>query len=55
MLESAQTKRMRFVRTTVMAVAVIALLVMVLGMGDVVRAALEAPAPVKPYDPMPRW
>ncbi|WP_264177210.1 hypothetical protein [Falsiroseomonas ponticola] len=42
-------------RIAAVIVSVLALLILALGVGDVVRAAFQAPPVVKPYDPMPRW
>lgn len=50
-----QPRRSRLAQSIFVAVAIVALVAMSLGIGDVVRAAFEAPPPVKPYDPMPRW
>lgn len=56
MVESPESpRRPRLARSIFVAVAVVALVAMSLGIGDVVRAAFEAPPAVKPYDPMPRW
>lgn len=55
MVERPVSRRRRVARTAIVAVSIFCLVVMALGMGDVVRAAFEAPPPVKPYDPMPRW
>jgi hypothetical protein len=35
--------------------ALVALVVLALGIDDVVIAAFHAPPPIKPYDPLPRW
>lgn len=55
MVESPEPSQRRLFRSAAVAVAVIALVILALGMTDVVRAAFEAPPAVKPYDPMPHW
>ena len=42
-------------RTVIVAVVAIGLVSALLGIGDVVRAHLQVPPVIKPYDPMPRW
>jgi hypothetical protein len=51
----AQLRRKRLIRTALVCVAVLALGAVVLGLGDVVRAALDPPQQVQPYDPLVRW
>ena len=46
---------MRLIRAVLVFVAVVGLGATVLGLGDVVRAALDPPPQVKPYDPLTRW
>jgi hypothetical protein len=48
-------RQRRPLRIAAVIVSVLALLILALGVGDVVRAAFQAPPVVKPYDPMPRW
>ncbi len=55
MTERGHIDRRRLLRHTIVVVAIIAFVVLSLGVGDVVRAAFEAPPAVKPYDPMPHW
>lgn len=43
------------IRTALLVVAVVALGAVALGCGDVVRAALDPPPPLQPYDPLVRW
>jgi hypothetical protein len=50
-----QMRRRRLIRTAVLCAVVLGLGAMVLGLGDVVRAALDPPQPVQPYDPLVRW
>jgi len=47
--------RGRLVRSLVVAVVVVAATAVMLGFGDVVRAAFQDPPLIKPYDPLPRW
>ncbi|NKC30155.1 hypothetical protein [Falsiroseomonas selenitidurans] len=48
-------RRKRLVHTTVVVVAVLALVGLAFGFGDVVRAAFEPAQMVQPYDPLVRW
>jgi hypothetical protein len=47
--------RKRIIRTAIVFVAVVALAALALGLGDVVRAALDPPPNIQPYDPLVRW
>lgn len=47
--------RKSLTRPIVMAIVVIAAAGLLLGVGDVVRAAFQDPPLVKPYDPLPNW
>jgi hypothetical protein len=50
-----QLRRRRLIRTAMLCTVVLVLGAMVLGLGDVVRAALDPPQPVQPYDPLVSW
>ncbi|MGX9965096.1 hypothetical protein ACVFYP_17330 [Roseomonas sp. F4] len=51
----AQIRQRRLFRTAFVVVAVGGLAALLLGLGDVVSAALDPPAAVQPYDPLQRW
>jgi hypothetical protein len=45
----------RVIRLVLVLAAVVTLGGVLLGLGDMVSAALDPPKPMQPYDPMPNW